>query len=143
MKKLLFLLTFLGTLQFTAAPKEGIKGQVFWLSDNQMPGPGKTNSPHLGVAREILIYKAVNETEATQIDHFYKDIKTELIAKARSKEDGSFKINLPPGEYSIFTQEPMGLFANLIDGKGCVSCVVVEPKKYAWVSITVDYEAAY
>ena len=143
MKKLLLVLAFFGILQFTKGPKEGIQGQVFWLSGNQMPGPGKAISPQYGVTREIIVYKAASLKDAEQSGPFFNNIKTELITKAMSKQDGSFKIKLPPGKYSVFTQEQNGLFANLIDKDGCVSCVEVRPKKYSWMTITVDYEAAY
>ena len=143
MKKLLLVLAFFGILQFTKGPKEGIQGQVFWLSGNQMPGPGKAISPQYGVTREIIVYKAASLKDAEQSGPFFNNIKTELITKAMSKQDGSFKIKLPPGKYSVFTQEQNGLFANIIDNDGCVSCVEVRPKKYSWMTITVDYEAAY
>ena len=143
MKKLLLVLAFFGIVQFTKGPKEGIEGQVFWLSGNQMPGPGKSISPQYGVIREILVYKAATLKEVDQSDQFFNNVRTELVAKAMSKVDGSFKIKLPPGRYSVFTQEPKGLFANIIDQDGCVNCVEVRPKKYSWMTITVDYEAAY
>ena len=143
MKKLLLVLAFFGIVQFTKGPKEGIQGQVFWLSGNQMPGPGKSISPQYGVTREIIVYKAATLNDVEQSDQFFNNVKTELVTKAMSKVDGSFKIKLPPGKYSVFTQEQKGLFGNMVDKDGCVSCVEVRPKKYAWMTITVDYEAAY
>ena len=143
MKKLLLVLAFFGIVQFSKGPKEGIQGQVFWLSGNQMPGPGKSISPQYGVTREIIVYKAATLNDVEQSDQFFNNVKTELVTKAMSKVDGSFKIKLPPGKYSVFTQEPKGLFGNMIDKDGCVSCVDVRPKKYSWMTITVDYEAAY
>jgi hypothetical protein len=143
MKKLFLILAFFGIVQFTKGPKEGIQGQVFWVSGNQMPGPGKSIPPEQGVTREIVVYKAATMQDVEQKDLFFTSVKTELVTKALSKSDGSFKIKLPPGRYSVFTQEQKGLFANIIDQNGCVSCVEVRPKKYSWVAITVDYEAAY
>jgi hypothetical protein len=143
MKKLLLVLAFFGLVQFTKGPKEGIQGQVFWLSGNQMPGPGKSIPPQQGVAREIVVYKPVMLQDTEQSDQFFNNIKAELVTKALSKTDGSFKIKLPPGKYSVFTREPKGFFANIIDQDGCLSCVEVRPKKYTWMTITVDYEAAY
>jgi hypothetical protein len=143
MKKLFLLLAFFGIVQFTKGPRQGIQGQVFWVSGNQMPGPGKSIPAEQGITREILIYKAAMLQEVEQKDQFFNNVKTELVTNTLSKPDGSFKIKLPPGKYSIFTQEPEGLFANIIDQNGCVSCVEVRPKKYSWVVITVDYEAAY
>ena len=143
MKKLLLLSAFLISFQFSKAPHEGIQGEIFWVSGDQMPGPDKTRSAQSGVAREIQIYKSATLKDVEQDGIFYKSVNTELVATTWSKSDGTFKVKLPAGNYSIFTKEQKGLFANLIDDGGCVSCVIVNPKKFSWVSFTVDYEAAY
>ena len=143
MKKLLLLLAFFSLVQFTKAPKQGIMGEVLWLRSDQMSGPSKTIAPSLGVTREILVYKAAYLKDASQDGQFFKEIKSELVTKVWTKEDGTFKIKLPPGEYSVFTQEDKGLFANIIDKNGCINCVTVKPKKYSWVAISIDYDLSY
>jgi hypothetical protein len=143
MKKLVVVLAFLSVFHFAWSQREGIKGQVFWISGNQMPGPGNQVSPQQGVVRELLIYKAASLKDVVQSDQFYQEVKTELVGKVQSGPDGSFKVKLPPGEYSVFTQEQKGLFANGVDRNGCISCVTINPKKFSWITITVDYEAVY
>lgn len=123
--------------------RQGIRGQVFWLSGNQMPGPGREFAPNLGISREILIYEVTGRADAVQHETFFSDIRTQLVAKVVSDNDGSFKVKLPPGRYSVFVKEPSGLFANLFNTSGEINPVVVEPKKFTWMSITVDYEAVY
>lgn len=142
MKKLFVVLAFLGVFHNAMSQREGIQGQVFWISNDQ-PGPGTQASPEQGTVREILIYKATTLKDASQQDPFFVDIKTELINTVMSAPDGSFKVKLPPGEYSVFTKEQKGLFANLVDRNGCISCIQVLPKKYSWVTITIDYEATF
>ena len=136
-------MAFLSMLQFTKGPREGISGQVLWLRSDQMSGPSKTIAPPLGVVREIIIYKATSLKDAQQDDQFFSELKTELVTKTWSKEDGTFKVKLPPGEYSVFTRESRGLYAGLVDKNGCINCVAVKPKKYSWVAITIDYEVPY
>lgn len=140
MKKVIVLLAFLSMLQFTKPPREGISGQVFWVRDDQMSGPSKTIAPPLGVVREILIYKATSLKDAVQDDQFFSEIQTELVTQVWSKENGTFKVKLPPGEYSVFTRESRGLYAGLVDRNGCINCVVVKPRKFSWVAITIDYD---
>jgi hypothetical protein len=123
--------------------KQGIKGEVFWLSGNQMPGPGQEMAPKLGAKREIYIYELTTLKDAEQHDTFFFDVKTKLIAKTLSRDDGRFKAKLPPGKYSLFIKEPKGLFANLFTRAGEINPVTVKVKKYTWISITVDYEATY
>jgi hypothetical protein len=123
--------------------RQGIRGEVFWLSGNQMPGPGRSIAPSLGIKREIHIYEVTTTDEANQQDVFFSNLKTRHVATVMSGSNGKFKVKLPPGRYSLFVKEPQGLFANLISANGEINPVVVEPKKFTWVSITVDYEAAY
>jgi hypothetical protein len=125
------------------AQRQGIRGEILWLSGNQMPGPGKPNHPRLGIQREIHIYKVTTVEHENQNGPFFSDLKSELVTKISSKDDGTFKVKLPPGEYSVFVKEPEGLFANLIDQNGKINPISVEVKRYSWLPITVDYEAAY
>ncbi|MBL7864490.1 MAG: carboxypeptidase regulatory-like domain-containing protein [Cyclobacteriaceae bacterium] len=123
--------------------KQGLRGQVFWVSGNQMPGPEAVLSPNQGASREVLIYELTGLSDATQVGPFFRDIKTRLVATVQSKADGTFKIKLPVGNYSVFTKERHGLYANLFDGKGNINPVAIKPGEYAWKTITIDYDVAY
>jgi hypothetical protein len=127
----------------TCAQKQGIKGQVFWLSGNQMPGPGVQRPPQQGIIREVHIYKVATMNDVVMDNNYYTQVKTELVAKVISAKDGYFKVKLPVGEYSVFTVEPKGLFANMFDVNNRINPVIVQPKKFTWITITVDYDAAY
>lgn len=123
---------------------QGVKGQVFWISGNQMPGPETNRSAQYGVQREIHIYEKTTIQEATMtVDGFFTDIQTRLVTVITSKNDGSFKIKLPAGQYSIFVKEPNGLYANLFDKDNAINLVVVKENQYSWLPITIDYQAAY
>lgn len=141
--KFTFSLIFLLSSLVALSQKQGLKGQVFWVSGNQMPGPEAVLSPNQGASREILIYDLTSFADATQVGPFFRDIKTRLVATVQSKPDGTFKVKLPPGRYSIFTKERNGLYANLFDGDNNINPVVIPPGKYAWKTITIDYEVAY
>ncbi|MBL7847207.1 MAG: carboxypeptidase regulatory-like domain-containing protein [Cyclobacteriaceae bacterium] len=142
MRPALFLLLF--SLSLSAySQKQGLKGQVFWVSGNQMPGPEAVLSPNQGAIRDVLIYEITNVTDATQVGPFFRDIKTRLIATIQTKPDGTFKVKLPVGSYSVFTKERNGLYANLFDGKGYINPVVIKEGQWGWKTITIDYDAAY
>lgn len=143
MRRSFFLLLFLLLTLASFAQKQGLQGQVFWVSGNQMPGPDAVLSPNQGAVREILIYELTNISDATQVGPFFRDIKTKLVASAQSKADGTFKVKLPAGSYSVFTKERNGLYANLFDGKGYINPVTIKIGQYAWRTITIDYDAAY
>ena len=123
--------------------KQGIKGNVYWISGNQMPGPGTKMSPQLGVQRELHIYELTHLKDCQQDGPFFSAISTRLITTALSLPDGTFKVKLLPGTYSVFVKEPKGLFANLFDQNSAINPVIIKEKQYSWLTIAVDYEAAY
>ena len=142
MKPLLIFILLVASMT-SVAQKQGLYGQVFWLSGNQMPGPEAMLSPNQGAVREILVYELTTFKDATQVGPFFRDIKTKLVASVTSKQDGTFKVKLPPGAYSVFTKEKNGLYANLFDDKTNINPIMVKDGQYAWKTITIDYEAAY
>jgi hypothetical protein len=144
MRKLLLFIALISLLENAQAQKPGIlQGQVFWVSGDQMPGPDKIKNPQQGIVREVYIYNATNLSDATQQDGFFTAIQTAFVTKVLSESDGSFKVKLPPGKYSVFVKEDKGLFANLYDSNGCINCVLVNSRKASWITLTVDYLAAY
>jgi hypothetical protein len=122
--------------------KQGIEGKVFWIEGNQMPNPDK-KSPQEGVQREIFVYELTRLTEATHTNGFFSTVSTKLVTQTQTGPDGSFKIKLPPGRYSVFVKEPNGLFANLFDSNNLVNPVIVKPNTFSWLTIAIDYQATY
>lgn len=108
-----------------------------------MPGPGRSSPSKQGIKRDVLIYKVAYLKDAQQKDNLFSGISTVFVGKTRSNSKGVFKIKLPPGQYSVFIQEPLGLFANHFDQEGRINYVEVKPKIFSSIIITVDYEAAY
>ena len=141
--KCFFVLIFVASSIAAFSQKQGLHGQVFWVSGNQMPGPESVLSPNQGTSREILIYEITSIKDVTQVGPFFRDVKTKLVATVQSKSDGTFKVKLLPGAYSVFTREKNGLYANLFDEKNNINPVQVKTGEYAWKTITIDYDAAY
>jgi hypothetical protein len=109
-----------------------------------MPSPSpnpKGNSK--GVAKDIYVYELTNQKQTTREGVFYKKITTTLIVKKKTKADGTYKIKLKPGRYSVFVQEKEGLFANALDGEGNINTATIQSKKITELNFTVDYKATY
>ena len=141
--KCIFLFLLLLSSCSALSQKQGLRGQVFWVSGNQMPGPEAILSPNQGATREICIYELTSIKDVTQVGPFFRDVKTKMVATIQSKPDGTFKVKLQPGAYSVFTKERNGLYANLFDEKNNINPVMVKDGQYAWRTITIDYDAAY
>lgn len=123
--------------------KQGIQGKIFWVDNSGVPSPSQNPDPQTGVQREIAVYEVATRADAQQdSDGFFSDITTKLVLSAVSNADGSFKIKLLPGTYSVFVKEPKGLYANLFDRQNRINPVIVQSRQYTWITITIDYQAA-
>jgi hypothetical protein len=131
------------TLLLPSAYAQGITGKVIWVTGNQMPGPGVQRTAPEGIRRTIWIYEATRTEQAEQTGAFFKNVSTRLIRKVKSRRNGTFRVKLPPGRYTLFVQEKNGLFANQWDGNGCIQCVAVVARNWTTCEIRVDYTAAY
>jgi hypothetical protein len=143
--KIQFMILFLMLLAAfgCASQHQGIEGKVLWIEGNQMPGPGRKPDGARPIVREIYIYEPVTMQQAKSSNGFFTEIQAPLIAKTTSNSDGSFTIDLPEGEYSVFTKEPEGLFASIFDGKGRINVISVPKKKFTTVTLRVNYNATY
>ncbi|MFN5169663.1 MAG: carboxypeptidase regulatory-like domain-containing protein [Cyclobacteriaceae bacterium] len=124
------------------AQRQGVKGQLYWVTGNQMPGPDRNQVPRQGIAREIYVFELTHRSQTEEQDGFYK-VHSRLVKRAFSKADGTFTIRLEPGRYSVFVKENKGLWANLSDAENNISPITVTRGKYVWITITIDYSAAY
>lgn len=141
-----FILSIALTIPYEEAvsQRQGVQGEVLWFSGNLIPGPNRESSaPGSGVQRELFFYKVLTLEEVGHTGPFFPDLKGELVATVTSRPNGHFKVKLPPGSYSVFVKEKNGLFANLFDASGQINPVTVKEKQFAWLIVTVDYEAAY
>ena len=129
---------------------QGISGKVIWLEGNLMPkveeeSDTTTSSLTQGkpVERYVAIYKLTHRDETVVEDGFYKEVKTRLVKKISSDQEGNFATQLDTGRYSLFVEEPQGLFANRFDGDGYINPVEVKKDKVTEVTLKIDYAAAY
>ena len=123
---------------------QGVSGQVLWYEGDLMPGFDKEPAEGKPIQREIYIYRATKIEQAeVQDGSFYLNIKTELVKKIISDEDGKFIVALEPGTYSVFVKEPKGLFASRFDQSGIINPVTIGQNELVSITIRVDYKAAY
>lgn len=113
-----------------------------------MPAIGDTTyierAKGIPIERDIYIFKAVKQQDALSAGGtFYKSINGELVYRLKSRKDGTFKVKLPPGRYSIFVMEKDGYFANIFDGDNYINPVTVQANKFTAIQIQVNYKAFY
>ena len=115
--------------------KQGIQGQVFRLPD-AADSLAKDN-PEAGVQSIIHIHELTTLDQASHQNGIFKSVPTNNVMTIMTKADGSFKVKLPPGSYSVFVDMGDSLFANMFKNNQ-INPVVVKPKQFAWVTITID-----
>lgn len=128
--------------------EQGIKGRITWLEGNQMPkisdAPIQTGvlkgEP---VVRTVQIFPLVNLADAKMENGLFQSIAAKPIAETTSNEKGEFKIKLPPGQYSVFTVEEDGLFANIFDQNGDIQPINIKKKKWSKLDIVINYKAFF
>jgi hypothetical protein len=134
------------------SPKEktqGIMGQVFWVEGNLMPqvsedGSGPTEiSNRQSVQRTLKIHSLTHIDQLSIGDYLIGNIQTREIASIDTEQDGSFRIELPVGKYSLFTVEQEGFFANIFDSENHVNPVEVKSGEWSRYDIVINYKAVY
>jgi len=130
------------------AIKQGILGTVVVREGNFMPAPDRTGKPNANkkgktANRELHIYELTNLSQVKTNGAFYSQVQTKPIAKVTAGADGLFQVFLKPGRYSVFSQEPQGLYANQFDGNGNIFPVEVVADRLTLVEFVIDYNASY
>jgi hypothetical protein len=150
MKALLFLLfiPLAGLFSFKAdennfCRRQGIKGHVYRVSGNQMPSPDRPAIKPAGIKTTLYIYELTNMNQTQQEGAFYKTISSKLVKEIQTDEDGSFKVKLKPGRYSLFVKKDNLYYSNIFDSNNNIHPIDV--KKGAWTEedFKADYDAVY
>lgn len=127
----------------------GIEGQVFWVEGNQMPQLSENKKQEAAeqagkpTKRTLRIHELTHINQANLGDYLFGDIETPLVKEVETNEEGYFKVELPPGRYSIFTVEEKGYFANVFDLDSYIHPVTIEKSGWNRIKILIDYQATY
>lgn len=133
------------------SPKEktqGIHGKVYWVEGNRMPQASEGNlNPSMdtgqGVKRTLKIHPLTHLDQLSLGDYLIGTIATPEIKRIDTAEDGSYRVELPIGTYSIFTVEDEGYFANTFDHNNHVNPVKVTSSEWTQFDIVINYKAVY
>jgi hypothetical protein len=125
--------------------QQGIEGYIYFISGNQMPSPHKKRTPSKGIKTTLYIYQLTNINQVTRQEQsaFYSSVNTKLIAKTESDSSGYFKVQLPPGRYSLFTKKGALFYSNIFDKENNITPAEVLAGKLTRVAINIDYDATY
>ena len=124
---------------------QGVEGNIYFISGNQMPSPGKKPSSPKGIKTTLYIYQLTNINQVTRQGQsvFYSAINTKLITKVESDTTGYFNIQLEPGKYSLFTKKGASFYARIFDKDNNIAPTEVFAGKITKAEVRIDYDATY
>jgi hypothetical protein len=112
-----------------------------------MPSPHYHPGPPAGVKATICVFDLTNDnqTKKTGRPGLYSEIQTRLIRQIDTDDSGHFRIELPPGNYSVLTKKGNLFYATRRDEKNNIAPVEVLPGKMTRVECSVesDHTAVY
>ena len=125
--------------------KQGIEGYAYRITGNQMPSPDLKPKPPKGIKTTLYIFELTDLSQVTRQGQssFYSSVRTKLIKKVETATDGRFRVQLPPGRYSLFTKKDELFYANWFDGNNNIAPAEVLPKKMTRVEVRIDHDAYY
>ena len=122
------------------AQRSFILGKLYWnhaesnVASNQIV-------EYSGIPLEIFIYPLLTKAEVDMEDGSITKIYGSVIQRVLSSWNGTFKIKVPPGSYSVFVLYRNRYYGNLQDVNGNLSPVHVDKKGKYWITITMDYSS--
>ena len=121
----------IGVVLTLALQTQGIEGIVRRPAGNHMPSPRHHPGRPAGVKAIVCIYSLTNDSQVKKVDGAgrYSHIQTRLIRQIDTDDSGRFRIELPPGTYSIFTRKGNVFYATRRDEKNNIAPVEVLPGK--------------
>ena len=125
--------------------QQGIDGYVYKISGNLMPMPGVTPPKPNPLSTVVYVYEATNIKDVNRngTSAFYLSVNKKLIGTVQSDSTGHFIIELPTGDYSLFTKVNNLFYANNFDVNNNIALIKVEEGKITSTVIKVDAGAVY
>jgi len=126
---------------------QGIEGTARRPAGNHMPSPRYHPAPPAGVRTTICIFTLTNDSQTKKAGRpgLYTSVETHLVRQIDTDDSGRFRIELPPGTYSVFTKKGRLFYATRRDEKNNIAPVEVLPGKMTRVECSVesDHKAVY
>ena len=109
-----------------------------------MPSPDETRPGKIPVSTTVYIYALTNIKDTRYREPGkYLSIATPLITTVTTDSSGYFKIQLPPGQYSVFVKVDGLLYATLQDGDGNIFPVEIKKRKTTATEFTIRHKAYF
>ncbi|NEQ44311.1 MAG: carboxypeptidase regulatory-like domain-containing protein [Leptolyngbya sp. SIOISBB] len=118
---------------------QGVRGKVRKLTGNQMPSsPDQPNSGNMELVQTtVWIFTApIPGNGSPRWPVAEAEQHSNLVRQVESDRNGCYRVELPPGEYTIFAQYDDHLYLNSFQGDGSYSFIEVAPNQLVQLDLT-------
>ena len=122
-----------------------VAGKVQRIMGNQMPSPDLANEEPGGVSTTVYFFEPtlVNMGLPTGEQGVFMMTDKKLVAKVLAEKDGSFKLKLKPGKYSVLLGKDGQYYSNLSDLEGLINPIEINKSSKKPLVLKADWGAIY
>jgi hypothetical protein len=133
------------SLMGCGASKVMLTGKVQRVMGNQMPSPDLENEEPAGFGTTVFFFEPtlMNMGVPTGEQGVFLMTNKKLVAKVLAEKDGSFKLNLKPGKYSVLLGKDGQYYSNISDLEGLINPIEINKRTPKHVILKADWGAIY
>jgi hypothetical protein len=122
-----------------------VAGKVQRIMGNQMPSPDLANEEPGGFSTTVYFFEPtlVNMGLPTGEQGVFMMTDKKLVAKVLAEKDGSFKLKLKPGKYSVLLGKDGQYYSNISDLEGLINPIEINKSNKKPLVLKADWGAIY
>jgi hypothetical protein len=133
-----FMLFLAPILMGFCVQSQGVKGLVLLEKEANMPLKGGSKRSGTPISTMVFVYESASINQLTdQQGHFTKGLNAKLIKQVRSGVDGTFKLKLKPGKYTILLGYKEGLYIPFFSGMNGVAHIEVIKHQFQEIDLSI------
>lgn len=143
--KTMVLMLLLFFLLGCGGTKVQVTGKVNRVIGNQMPSPDLINEAPGGYSTTVYFFAPtlMNMGMPTGEQGIFLMTDKKLVAKSLAEKDGSFKLKLKPGKYSVLLGKDGQFYSNISSLDGLINPIEINKSNKKPIVLNADWGAIY
>lgn len=140
----IFILLLAPILMGFCIQSQGIKGLILLEKEATMPLKGGSKRSGMPISAMVFVYESATVSQLIdQQGHFAKGLNAKLIKQARSGVDGTFKLKLKPGKYTILLGYNEGMYIPYFSGMDGVAHIEVKKHQFQEIDLSIPASSIF
>lgn len=133
------------SLMGCGASKVVVTGKVQRVIGNQMPSPDLENEEPGGFSTTVFFFEPtlMNTGMPTGEQGVFLMTNKKLVAKVLAEKNGSFKLKIRPGKYSVLLGKEGQYYSNISDLEGLINPIQINKRTQFPIVLRADWGAIY